>query len=205
MAGIWAVTGHGQDNASLAYGNPTAFFDVTSGSNGSCGGSYLCTAVAGYDGPTGNGTPNATVLAGGSTGGGGTTPPPPPPPPPPTSCAHSICSSGGALTSSCDPCVTKVCAQDSYCCATAWDGQCVGEVASICGSSQCSGGGTTPPPPPPPPTGTCSHAICSTGQALTSGCNSCASTICAQDSYCCTTAWDSVCVSEVGSICGQSC
>ena len=32
--------------------------DVTSGSNGSCGSSYLCTAVTGYDGPTGLGTPN---------------------------------------------------------------------------------------------------------------------------------------------------
>ena len=32
--------------------------DVTSGSNGSCGGSYLCTAKAAYDGPTGLGTPN---------------------------------------------------------------------------------------------------------------------------------------------------
>ena len=33
-------------------------FDVTQGSTGSCGGSYLCTAKVGYDGPTGNGTPN---------------------------------------------------------------------------------------------------------------------------------------------------
>ena len=32
--------------------------DITSGSNGSCGGSYLCTAIKGYDGPTGWGTPN---------------------------------------------------------------------------------------------------------------------------------------------------
>ena len=31
--------------------------DVTSGSNGSCGGSYLCTARTGYDGPTGLGSP----------------------------------------------------------------------------------------------------------------------------------------------------
>ncbi|SDI97446.1 hypothetical protein SAMN05444157_1080 [Frankineae bacterium MT45] len=31
--------------------------DVLSGSNGSCGGSYLCTAGYGYDGPTGVGTP----------------------------------------------------------------------------------------------------------------------------------------------------
>ena len=35
-----------------------AFWDVTSGSNGSCGGSYLCTGAVGYDGPTGLGTPN---------------------------------------------------------------------------------------------------------------------------------------------------
>jgi subtilase family serine protease len=44
---------------SLSYGAP-GLFDVTSGSNGSCGGSYLCTAVAGYDGPTGNGSPRGT-------------------------------------------------------------------------------------------------------------------------------------------------
>ncbi len=31
--------------------------DVTGGANGSCGGSYLCTAAPGYDGPTGLGTP----------------------------------------------------------------------------------------------------------------------------------------------------
>jgi uncharacterized membrane protein len=34
---------------------------VTSGSNGSCGGSSLCTAGTGYDGPTGVGTPNGTT------------------------------------------------------------------------------------------------------------------------------------------------
>lgn len=38
------------------YAHPGALFDVTVGSNGSCGGSYLCTAKPGYDGPTGNGT-----------------------------------------------------------------------------------------------------------------------------------------------------
>ncbi len=46
--------------ASYPYSHTSSLFDVTSGSNGSCGGSYLCTGVAGYDGPTGNGTPNGT-------------------------------------------------------------------------------------------------------------------------------------------------
>ncbi len=35
-----------------------AFHDITTGADGSCGGSYLCTAMKGYDGPTGWGTPN---------------------------------------------------------------------------------------------------------------------------------------------------
>jgi subtilase family serine protease len=43
------------------YAHTNALWDVTSGSNGSCGGSYLCTAGAGYDGPTGLGTPNGTT------------------------------------------------------------------------------------------------------------------------------------------------
>jgi subtilase family serine protease len=34
-----------------------ALNDITSGSNGSCGGSYLCTGGVGYDGPTGWGSP----------------------------------------------------------------------------------------------------------------------------------------------------
>ena len=36
-------------------------FDVTSGSNGNCGGSYLCTAKIGYDGPSGLGAPKGTA------------------------------------------------------------------------------------------------------------------------------------------------
>jgi subtilase family serine protease len=43
---------------STLYGLSAPLFDVTSGSDGSCSPSYLCTAGTGYDGPTGNGTPN---------------------------------------------------------------------------------------------------------------------------------------------------
>lgn len=45
--------------ASFLYATPTGLSDVTTGSNGSCG-TYLCTATAGYDGPTGLGTPRGT-------------------------------------------------------------------------------------------------------------------------------------------------
>ena len=55
IAGVYAL-GSGAPLSST-YSATSALQDVTSGSNGSCGGSYLCTAKAGFDGPTGLGTP----------------------------------------------------------------------------------------------------------------------------------------------------
>ena len=62
IAAVYALTGNAStlNYAQSAYTHPASLFDVTSGSNGACGGSYLCTGIAGYDGPTGNGTPNGT-------------------------------------------------------------------------------------------------------------------------------------------------
>lgn len=42
------------------YADPKDLYDVVAGSNGQCQGTYLCTAVPGYDGPTGLGTPHGT-------------------------------------------------------------------------------------------------------------------------------------------------
>jgi subtilase family serine protease len=61
IGGIYAVNGGAVSSGSDPYAHTSALFDVTSGSNGSCGGSYLCTAGAGYDGPTGLGTPNGAA------------------------------------------------------------------------------------------------------------------------------------------------
>jgi hypothetical protein len=46
---------------SYPYASPSSLNDVTSGSNGTCTPTYLCTAGAGYDGPTGLGTPDGTA------------------------------------------------------------------------------------------------------------------------------------------------
>jgi hypothetical protein len=82
VAGTYALAGKptaGSVPASYAYAAPQgALTDVTSGSNGTCSGSYLCTAGTGYDGPTGLGTPNGTAAFTGST----VTPPPTPTPTP---------------------------------------------------------------------------------------------------------------------------
>lgn len=62
VAGIFASTGHGSRTAAQLATMSNAFVDVTAGANGSCG-SKLCEATTGWDGPTGFGTPNASVLA----------------------------------------------------------------------------------------------------------------------------------------------
>ena len=59
IAGMWASAGvvPAATPATTLYANSSAWNDVLSGSNGTCG-SYLCTASDGYDGPTGLGTPH---------------------------------------------------------------------------------------------------------------------------------------------------
>ncbi len=65
VASIYALTGtaSGVKDASSLYSAPAgSLFDVTSGKNTKrkCSPAYLCTGEVGYDGPTGNGTPNGT-------------------------------------------------------------------------------------------------------------------------------------------------
>ncbi len=62
IASVYALAGNAGTvtYGSYSYAHLSALHDITSGSNGSCGGSYLCTGVVGYDGPTGNGTPSGT-------------------------------------------------------------------------------------------------------------------------------------------------
>jgi subtilase family serine protease len=93
VAALFARSGGGTapvNPASLPYAAPGSLFDVTSGANGSpvstsssgrggtvttgtpgCTSAYLCVSQAGYDGPTGLGTPNGMGAFGGSS-----TPPP---------------------------------------------------------------------------------------------------------------------------------
>ena len=65
IGAMYALAGNGAstDDLSVVSRTPTprALNDVVSGSNGTCGGSYLCTGAVGYDGPTGLGTPNTAA------------------------------------------------------------------------------------------------------------------------------------------------
>jgi Putative Ig domain len=73
IASVFALAGPpaaGSYPSSYPYARTSSLFDVTSGADGSCGGSYLCTARTGYDGPTGWGTPDGTAAftSGATTG-----------------------------------------------------------------------------------------------------------------------------------------
>jgi N-acetylneuraminic acid mutarotase len=84
IAGVYAAAGApgaGTYPNSYPYFKPSALNDVTSGTNGTCTPAYLCTAGAGYDAPTGLGSPNGLAafrsyphgtVSGTVTGSGGT-------------------------------------------------------------------------------------------------------------------------------------
>jgi subtilase family serine protease len=64
IGGVYALSGNtAAIPAKLSYDNRSALFDVTSGTNarGKCRAGYLCSGATGYDGPTGNGTPNGSL------------------------------------------------------------------------------------------------------------------------------------------------
>jgi subtilase family serine protease len=60
IASVYGLAGNAASTnaASSLYSHTGNLNDVTTGSNGSCNVAYLCNSGAGYDGPTGLGTPN---------------------------------------------------------------------------------------------------------------------------------------------------
>lgn len=70
VAGIFAATGlGGLASGAFIKANADKLYDVTSGSNGSCSAPVLCNAGVGWDGPTGYGTPNASLFQAAGPGG----------------------------------------------------------------------------------------------------------------------------------------
>jgi hypothetical protein len=80
------------------------------------------------------------------------------------------------------------------CPAVCGDGVC--DASESCQSCQSDCG---------PCGGTCDHDECTIGGPLDPSCGMCVAAICQVDPFCCNTAWDGICKSEVGSVCGQTC
>jgi hypothetical protein len=153
---------------------------------------FFCQPVAaGYGACIPCGNPLQPCGTGGGGGGSGM-------------CDHDVCSQGGPLDPSCSQCSADVCAADAFCCGDSmgtWDSLCVGQVDALC-NNICSG-----------PAG-CPHDPCTVGAALPDNCSSCVGAICADDSFCCNSTWDSLCVShqadaqyaaQCASACGGGC
>jgi hypothetical protein len=153
--------------------------------NDGCGGSCGTCPSGDTCNSTGQCVPSCTPSCGGnqcgSDGCGGTCG---------TCPTGDTCNDSGQCVSSCAPsCAGLQCGSDGC------GGSCgtcpSGDICNAAG--QCAGGSA------------CSHPICSTGASLTPSCDPCATVVCEWDPYCCTTAWDYICVSEVSSFCGESC
>jgi hypothetical protein len=104
-------------------------------------------------------------------------------------CSHDVCEPGAPLESGCSTCATTVCDADPFCCEVFWDRICVQEAEQLCGDT-CAG---------------CAHDLCVQGEPLEASCDACAATVCEADPFCCTTAWDSRCITESTQLCGQEC
>ena len=71
MYALAGTPGASDRPASYPYAHTGSVYDVTTGSNGTCSPTTLCKGGAGWDGPTGLGTPDGTAAF---TAGGGTAP-----------------------------------------------------------------------------------------------------------------------------------
>jgi len=107
-------------------------------------------------------------------------------------CAHALCDTGAPLDYTCDACATKICAEDPFCCQSAWDGFCTGAVGETCGVPDC-------------PVPACTHSICQAGDALVSGCDPCVTTVCDADPTCCSEGWGTACLLKTISLCSSGC
>ena len=64
LVDLYLPDSSGLDTFAQLFRHTANLHDVTSGTNGQCNVAYLCAAVAGYDGPTGLGTPNGIAAFG---------------------------------------------------------------------------------------------------------------------------------------------
>jgi hypothetical protein len=208
VAGILAASGHaGQSKATWLYAHAGDLYDITTGSDGTCasGTAYLCSAGAGYDGPTGLGSLDGAALAGmssvssstsgSSSGVWGTFPTTSSSTGGSSSSSTSSSSSGSASTSSSSTSSSSSSTSTSTSSSSGQGASSSSSSSSGSSTSSSSSSGAS----------TCGHAICVAGAPLVPTCDPCATKICNADAYCCNGEWDRVCVGEVGWICGETC
>ena len=125
-------------------------------------------------------------------------------------CTHAVTAVGVALTKTCSQCAANVCAKDSYCCTNSWDSICVSKVKLFCpvvsdsgvvdaGVKPVDGGSKVDAG-----TGLTCGSVSTPGPKQSASCGACQAKVCGVDPYCCTTSWDSLCVSGAATLCNTS-
>jgi hypothetical protein len=121
-------------------------------------------------------------------------------------CPHSVCAPGVPLNKACIflgsqqevDCAPKVCNLSPECCSKQWDASCVENAKSLCVSLasdkiSCA----------------CGHSYCNVGSPLDLNCDPCVAAVCSYAPSCCTSAWDSNCITQAHQYCniplGASC
>lgn len=105
-----------------------------------------------------------------------------------SNCCSLPSNTPGCLSPDCSACV---CASDPYCCAVAFDAQCVSDANGPCGSA-C---------------GCITGSACCNQTNLVGGCGDdvCEPCVCNLDPFCCTTAWTQDCVQLANETCNLAC
>jgi hypothetical protein len=98
-----------------------------------------------------------------------------------------VASPDGTAGCSDEACCNAVCAADSFCCSTQWDAICASQAVGLCGCVV-----------------TCPESDHDCYTEGIPGCTDvdCCALVCSADSFCCSTAWDGLCVSQAFSFCG---
>jgi len=99
----------------------------------------------------------------------------------PPKCAHTPCSPGGALDSTCDTCVQQVCSADASCCNSNWTATC-SQSYQQCGR-RCD----------------CTQLRVEGVPFDRLACDDCTKRVCSTKQSCCSSRWDADCVAAVSS------
>lgn len=99
------------------------------------------------------------------------------------------CANHGSTGCNNDACEDCVCADDAFCCESAWDGLCADAAATAC-NGVCL----------------CDDGSCCFAHAAP-GCDApeCMDCVCGADSFCCDASWDELCVAAGGTTCNDAC
>jgi hypothetical protein len=117
---------------------------------------------------------------------------------------NNACPSGASCTNSKCTCTSGETLCTNACYDLTSDMNNCGKCGNACTGTQTCMSSTCQSTSTAPPQGKCSHDLCADSLGpLTPGCDTtgCVNNVCTQDSFCCDTDWDSICVSEVADYC----